>query len=543
MKKEERTRKRQNEVFAEAVDYQSKLLATSFEIRMFSIIACLICIDVLKYMTGVRVPDAASAVLYIWLFTSALFFVPLRMGMCKTMRVLDNLHFAYYFPGVIFTTIAVFFLGGSHWAAFSLYFFDLVYANVLMTRARGALITALVVIGYASVALLEYAVIFPQQREFLVSLVSRGGVEGLVVASMLVQITLFCLLSFGTGLFSKMKQDREKSLIESKNNYAAKSHQLEDITISLRKNIAENKYIKRAAMGYVEKKEYELTLVKKDLEDQIDKLRKTQKSMFFMIEDLNEMSSQLKETRDHLEDKVRERTDELLNISGKLHRTERLAFLGKLAGSVTHELRNPLAVLKNAAYYLDKKFSDMNDEKVDKYMDIFKRELSVIDSIIDDIMGFAKTRPPQLDQVDVRVLVENAISTLNVPEFVKITKEFEDVPKVNADANQAMHAITNIANNAIVAMSGNGVLTFRVRKNGEYVSIEIADNGPGIPPDQRDLIFEPLYSSKPKGTGLGLPISKMMIENQDGKIEFESELGEGTVFKILLPIERKGRGK
>jgi signal transduction histidine kinase len=543
MKKEARLHKRQNEVFAEAVDYQSKLLATSFEIRIFNVIACLICIDILKYLTGVRVPIAASVVLYVWLFTSVLFFIPLRMGMCKTMRVLDNLHFAYYFPGVIFTTIAVFFLGGSHWAAFSLYFFDLVYANVLMTRVRGAMITALVVLGYASVAFLEYAVIFPQQREFLVSLVSRGGVEGLVVASMLVQITLFCLLSFSTGLFSKMKQDREKSLLESKNNYAAKSHQLEEITISLRKNIAENKYLKRAAMGYVEKKEYELTLVKKDLEDQIDKLRKTQKSMFFMIEDLNEMSAQLKETRDHLEDKVRERTDELLSISSKLHRSERLAFLGKLAGSVTHELRNPLAVLKNAAYFLDKKFAEKNDEKVNKYMDIVKKELNVIDSIIDDIMGFAKTRAPQLEDTNVRELAENAISALNVPELVKVVKEFDEVPKVKIDANQVMHAVMNIANNAIVAMSGNGVLTFRVRENGEYVSIEIGDSGPGIPPDQRDLIFEPLYSSKPKGTGLGLPISKMMIENQDGKIEFESELGEGTVFKILLPMERKVRGR
>lgn len=543
MKKEAKLHKRQNEVFAEAVDYQSKLLATSFEIRIFNVIACLICIDILKYLTGVRVPIAASVVLYVWLFTSVLFFIPFRVGMCKTMRVLDNLHFAYYFPGVIFTTIAVFFLGGSHWAAFSLYFFDLVYANVLMTRVRGAIITALVVLSYASVAFLEYAVIFPQQREFLVSLVSRGGVEGFVVASMLVQITLFCLLSFSTGLFSKMKQDREKSLVESKNNYAAKSHQLEEITISLRKNIAENKYLKRAAMGYVEKKEYELTLVKKDLEDQIDKLRKTQKSMFFMIEDLNEMSAQLKETRDHLEDKVRERTDELLSISSKLHRSERLAFLGKLAGSVTHELRNPLAVLKNAAYFLDKKLSENKDEKVNKYMDIVKKELGAIDSIIDDIMGFAKTRAPQFEDTNVRELVENAVSALNVPEFVKVVKEFEDVPNVKIDANQVMHAVMNIANNAIVAMSGNGVLTFRVRENGGYVNIEIGDSGPGIPPDQRDLIFEPLYSSKPKGTGLGLPISKMMIDNQDGKIEFESELGEGTVFKILLPMERKVRGR
>jgi signal transduction histidine kinase len=92
-------------------------------------------------------------------------------------------------------------------------------------------------------------------------------------------------------------------------------------------------------------------------------------------------------------------------------------------------------------------------------------------------------------------------------------------------------------------MNGNGTLTFRTRKLGGYVSIEVEDTGPGIPPDMRDLIFEPLFSSKPKGTGLGLPIAKMMIENQDGRIEFDSELGEGTVFRILLPVARKGRGE
>lgn len=528
---------------AEAEDYQAKLLFTSFEIRIFNIIVCLVCINILKYLTGVRVPEAVTAILYVWIAISALFLIPFGMKLCRTRAALDNLHFAYYFPGVICTTVAVFFLGGTHWAAFSLYFFDLVYANVLMRRPRGAIITALVIAGYSTVAILEYKVAFPQQREFLISLVSRGGVEGLVVASMLVQITLFCLLSFSTGLFSKMRYEREKSLIESKNNFAAKSRQLEEITITLRKNIAENKYLKRAAMGYVEKKEYELVAVKRDLEDQIEKLRKTQKSMYFMIEDLNEMSAQLKETRDHLEDKVRERTDELLSISSKLHRSERLAFLGKLAGSVTHELRNPLAVLKNAAYYLDKKSDDVKNEKVLKYIDIIKREIGVIDSIIDDIMGFAKTKPPELKEADVKDIVENAISNINIPEFINVVRDYEDVPKIFMDSNQVLHAIINIANNAIIAMSGNGTLTFRTRNIGGYVSVEIGDTGPGIPPDLRDLIFEPLFSSKPKGTGLGLPIAKMMIENQDGRIEFDSELGEGTVFRILLPVTRKGRGE
>jgi len=426
------------------------------------------------------------------------------------------------------------------------YLFDLVYANVLIQRARSALVSILIALCYFILVFLEYKGIIPHQRIFPLEDASYNNLTYLVSTNIIVVGGVFFLMAYATGLFSKMKENREKSLRESRNRFETKSFQLENITKTLRRKAAENIYLKRATMGYIEKKEYELETARKDLEAQIEKLRKTQKSMYFMIEDLNEMSAQLKDTRDHLEDKVRSRTDELLNISRKLHRSERLAFLGKLAGSVTHELRNPLAVLKNSAYFLDKKFSEKKgkkDEKVMKYIDVMKKEISIIDSIIDDIMGFAKTKAPDLEEADIRDVIENALSMINVPDLIKVEKEFEDLPGILIDSNQIMHAVVNIANNAIVAMKGNGTLVFRALKKGDQVCVEIEDNGPGIPPDQRELIFEPLYSSKPKGTGLGLPIAKMMVENQDGRIEFTSELGGGTVFSILLPIERKGRGR
>lgn len=351
------------------------------------------------------------------------------------------------------------------------------------------------------------------------------------------------LLSSATGLFSRLKQERESRLIRSRNRYRAKADQLEKMAKRLRKQVAENTYIKRATMGYIEKKEFELEQVRKDLEQQIEKLRKTQKAMVFMIEDLNEMSGQLKDSRDNLETKVRERTDELLSISRKLHRSERLAFLGKLAGSVTHELRNPLAVLKNAAYYLDKKKGGISPEKADKYIEIIKKEINTIDSIIDDIMGFAKTKGPELEKADLNDIVENAVSTINIPEMVTLRKDFSELPEIEVDSNQVLHAVMNISNNAIMAMKGNGELTFSTWVSGPEVCLSIKDNGPGIPPDQRDLIFEPLYSSKPKGTGLGLPIARMMVENQEGKIEFTSELGQGTEFIIYIPVKRTMRGR
>jgi signal transduction histidine kinase len=539
---EKETQKQNKASINMELEAQKGLLVASFHVRIFSIIVAILFVNLIQKFLDISIPWQVSGVFYAWLLTGIVYLTAFNLGICKTKRLLNNVHLSYYFFGLTFSTILVHYLGGAEWIAFSVYFFDLVYANVLMSRLRGAFVTLLIIICYFVLITLEYNGVIPHRRFFPLTEGSYDNFKYVFATNIIIAGGMFSLMSLATGLFAKMKEDRERNVIESRNRYEAKSRQLEDITIQLRKNVAENKYLKRAAMGYVEKKEFEIVKTKKDLEDQIEKLRKTQKSMFFMIEDLNEMSAQLKDARDNLEDKVRERTDELLNISRKLHRSERLAFLGKLSGSVTHELRNPLAVLKNAAYYLEKKFITAKDDKVAKYIDIIKREISVIDSIIDDIMGFAKTRAPNLEKQDLRRVVDNAISAINVPELVEIKKDYEDVPKIEIDSDQTMHALMNLANNAIIAMSGNGVLSFRIFTENEYICVEVKDTGPGIPPEQRDLIFEPLYSSKPKGTGLGLPIAKMMIENQEGRIEFNSELGEGTVFRIYLPMERKTRG-
>ncbi len=252
---------------------------------------------------------------------------------------------------------------------------------------------------------------------------------------------------------------------------------------------------------------------------------------------------EIKDGCDHFETKVRERTDELLDISRKLHRSESQAFLAKLARKVTHEVRNPLSVLKNAAYFLNKNLREEKDEKVLKYIDMIEKEIARIDSMLSDFTGFARPKPLELREMDVNDVVETAISMVNVPERVEIKKEFEDLPAIYIDADRVTHAIVNITNNAIIAMKGNGILTVRTARKDDHACIEVADTGPGIPSDQRELVFEPLYSSKPKGVGLGLPMAGMMVESQGGSIELESEPGKGTVVRIFLPIKRKGYGQ
>ena len=528
-----------NSISLQGTASERKLIFTSFEIRIFSVLVGLICAYLIKNVVAVDLPVQVFYLFYAWLFLIVPYCFLCRTNFCRTRRALENLHMSYYFIGVLFSTALMHYLGGTAWIAFFVYLFDLVYANVLMRRLKGAIVTAYIMACYFTLVFLEYKGIFPHVHIPGLEFTAYNDPRYIISTNIIVMGGIFFLMSYSTGLFAKMKEDREAGLIESLNLIESKSAQLEIVARSLKKQVAENKYLKSATMGYIEKKEFELVSARKEQEEQIDKLRKTQKSMFFMIEDLNEMSAQLKDARDHLEDKVRERTDELLDISQKLHRSERLAFLGKLAGSVTHELRNPLAVLKNAAYFLENRFKDSEDEKIGRYLEIIKKEINIIDSIIEDIMGFAKTKSPSLETVSVAEVVENAISAVNIPGLVEVRKEFPDIPEIPLDSNQLMHALMNIANNAIMAMNGNGKITFRLSEADGQVCIEVEDSGPGIPPDQRALIFEPLYSSKPKGTGLGLPIAKMMIENQDGRIEFDSELGKGTVFRIFLPVKRR----
>ena len=522
--------------------YQSRLIFTSFKMRVFNLLVAILVAVIIRNFLAVNISKEAIIVYFAWLVTSAVYLIPFRPGRVKNVKGLEKIHFSYYFLGIFYATMLVHYLGGGEWVAVIAYFFDLIYANVLMKRARGALITVLIMAAYFSLIFLEYNGVISHHTVFIPAEATFNNFNFVIGTNLGIMGMLFFLMSYSTGLFARMKEEREKSLLESKNRFATKSEQLEAIMLKLKKKVAENTYIKRAAMGFIEKKEFEIEKTNMDLEDKLGKIRKTQKSMFFMIEDLNEMSSQLKEAKDHLEEKVRVRSDELLSISHKLHRSERLAFLGKLAGSVTHELRNPLAVLKNAIYVLATKLKGSKDEKIEYYIKMIEREILLVDSIIEDIMGFAKTSPSEFEETDLAYLINNIISMLDVPDTIEIKTEFHEVPKIEVDTRQISHAFVNIANNAIMAMNGNGTLIFRVFDFDEKVCVEIGDTGPGIPPDQRDLIFEPLYSSKPKGTGLGLPIAKMMIENHEGSIGFDSEPGEGTVFKIFLPKRLRKRG-
>jgi len=245
-----------------------------------------------------------------------------------------------------------------------------------------------------------------------------------------------------------------------------------------------------------------------------------------------------------LEARVEERTRELKEAQERLIRAEKLAAIGQLGASVGHELRNPLGVIKNSIYYLNMKLRDA-DEKIRKHLKIMEGEIARSNKIINDLLSFARAKAPDFKKVHINALVAGALSRTPVPENVVVVTELgEGLPPLMADRDQIEQVFINMISNAVQAMSNGGKLEIASKAGGGFIVTEFKDNGCGIQAENLEKIFEPLFTTKAKGIGMGLAVSRKIVEAHNGSIEVESEVGVGTTFTVRLPLagEQGGRG-
>jgi PAS domain S-box-containing protein len=253
------------------------------------------------------------------------------------------------------------------------------------------------------------------------------------------------------------------------------------------------------------------------------------------ITPLKRAEEALREVTSAIERQMQERTDALLEAQLELVRRERLAVIGLFAGSLAHQIRNPLGSIKNAAYLVQLASPSMDDD-MRRALSIIQDEVGRANEIITDLVDYARVTPPQRRVVPVDLLVEIALSGMELPTNVTVLTECPPLPRVYVDPAQLQRALQKLVKNALQAMTGGGALTLSARADGDAVFFTVADTGRGIPEGVRQRLFEPLVSGSPGGLGLGLITARALVENQGGALALEKSDGAGTRVTLRLPV-------
>ena len=270
----------------------------------------------------------------------------------------------------------------------------------------------------------------------------------------------------------------------------------------------------------------------KELQARIEKSERSRKAMLYMVEDLNQTTRELK------------------SAQFNLIRSERLTAIGELAGGVAHELRNSLGVLTNAVAYLELAIP-MADPTIKKNFNHMKENVARANKVISDLLDYARDIKAAQSTFPISPVIDGILKDIYIPEGVKVEKSWpeEEACLVFADQDQVYHIIFNLLKNAVEAMTTPGsnpdvgklTLSCRREDNAKII-FSVSDTGSGILPEDKEKIFDPLFTKKSSGIGLGLSISRRYAELNGGSLDVESEVGVGSTFTLTLDNTDSHRG-
>jgi signal transduction histidine kinase len=236
----------------------------------------------------------------------------------------------------------------------------------------------------------------------------------------------------------------------------------------------------------------------------------------------------------------------IVEMERQLEKAERLSSLGQLAAGVAHEIRNPLNAISMASQRLKREFIPADKQKTKEFgimTGVIRDEIRRLNGIIEEFLTFSKSRKLELHDCPVQEVLQkivNLISAEAAAKGIAIRTDWKENPVViPMDMDKLQQAFLNFVKNAMESISGEGSVTLSIRKPKKgWVSIRIADTGCGMTTEEVDRIFNPEYTTKEKGLGLGLPLAHEIIRGHSGEIRVLTRKGEGTTFEILLPVER-----
>ena len=267
-----------------------------------------------------------------------------------------------------------------------------------------------------------------------------------------------------------------------------------------------------------------------------------------MSQRLTNLYSGLEDANWSLEEKVRQGADalekayeELVMAQQQLTTSEKLAAIGQMSAGVAHDLRNPLAAIKNAAYIMGQAIdggTDAVSSKLRSNLDIIEEEVSSSDKVINDLLSFTRVGTPVLAEARISDIIERALGTFVIRDNVTLVNRIDpELGMVMADEEQLQRVFLNLANNAQEAMPEGGELTVSGARRDGRLEVSFADTGGGVPAEDLDRIFDPLFTTKPDGTGLGLAVCQEIVDKHGGSINAANNAGPrgGATFVVTLP--------
>jgi signal transduction histidine kinase len=224
-------------------------------------------------------------------------------------------------------------------------------------------------------------------------------------------------------------------------------------------------------------------------------------------------------------------------LTAQLIRADRLAAMGELTAGVAHEVRNPLGVIRASVQLLDD--AQVDHARIHEAAEVIKQEIDRLDRVIKALLDFGRPSTPTLVRTDINTVLADVVLFTNrfaKQHGVHIEQRFEDdLPDVYGDPDQLKQVFLNLVTNAVQAIGDSeGLIVIETRSEGDYVETSVVDDGPGISAHDLPKVFDPFFTKRAEGTGLGLTIVHRIIDEHEGHIEVESS-GAGTSFKVTLP--------
>jgi len=260
---------------------------------------------------------------------------------------------------------------------------------------------------------------------------------------------------------------------------------------------------------------------------------------------LRETNRSLSELAEQLENRVQERTSALQASQELLLQSEKMAAVGKMASQMAHEIRNPLsAVILNLELLSDEleALEPTQSSEARNLVRIVLNEANKMNNTIRDYLNIARTPPMRPEPADLNAVIEEQMAflspSLRRANVALVLKLPEDLPPVPLDAEQFRRALQNLVKNSLDAMPNGGTLTIETRRDRDHVIVSVTDTGVGMTDEVRERIFQPLFTTKEKGLGIGLTVVQEVILGHGGTVTCESRKDHGTTFRLSLPLER-----